>query len=51
MKKQGNITTSKVHNSLTIESKDIEMVEMSDELKCLFLKMIDDSREFQLTNE
>jgi hypothetical protein len=27
------------------------MVEMSDELKCLFLKMIDDSREFQLTNE
>jgi flagellar biosynthesis regulator FlaF len=46
MRKQGNATPSKVHNSLITESKDIEMVEMPDrELKVLILKMINDLKE------
>jgi hypothetical protein len=33
VRKQGNMTPSKVHNSSIVESKDTEIVEMTNNLK------------------
>jgi hypothetical protein len=46
MKKQGNMTPLKVHNSSKTESKDTAKVEMSDkECKSLALKLFSDLKE------
>jgi hypothetical protein len=47
MKKQGNMTPPKAHNSSKTESKDIEMVEVppDKEFKSPVLKMVNDLKE------